>query len=157
MVFLEQKEKLPVCPLALDLGEMDAMLKLSLKSNHYRVLIFIFICWIDSRRSLIHLRVTCACVYTIEIWNGKALFQHAIRVNSIVGLYGGNCWLLSFETFFFICSHEVSRCIVNFWSKASNRTFFSAESVVMIMMRSFVIPYKFLRWKGVLLPRNALW
>lgn len=43
MVFLEQKEKLPVCPVALDLGEVGAMLKLSLKSNHYRALIFVFI------------------------------------------------------------------------------------------------------------------
>lgn len=72
-----------------------------------------------------HLHVTCARVYATEIGNGKALFQHAIRVNSIAGLYGGNCWLLSFVTlFFFICSHEVSRCIVNFWSEASNGSFF---------------------------------
>lgn len=48
-----------------------------------------------------HLHVTCACVYATEIGNGKALFQHAIRVNSIAGLYGGNCWLLSFVTLFF--------------------------------------------------------
>ena len=42
------------------------------------------------------------------------------------------CWtiwgeLLAVEfcnPFFFICSHEVSRCIVNFWSEASNGSFF---------------------------------
>lgn len=56
-----------------------------------------------------HLHVTCARVYATEIGNGKALFQHAIRVNSIAGLYGGELLAVEFcNPFFFL--YVVTKC-----------------------------------------------
>lgn len=90
------------------------------------------------------MHVTCAHVYTIETGNGKALFQHAIRINSILGLYGGNCWLLGFDALI-IYSHESVQVHRDFSGLKLQMEAFSAECVVMIMMRSFEVPHKFLR------------
>lgn len=94
--------------------------------------------------SLIDLHVTCARVYTIETGNGKALFQHAIRINSILGLYGGNCWLLGFDALI-IYSHESVQVHRDFSGLKLQMEAFSTECVAMIMMRSFEVPHKFLR------------
>lgn len=143
MVFFEHKTSLYVPWLCIWERWMQCSSSVqSLQSLDFLFLIFFFKHIAEG--SLIHLHVTCVHVYTIETGNGKALFQHAIRINSILGLYGGNCWLLGFDALI-IYSHESVQVHRDFSGLKLQMEAFSAECVVMIMMRSFVVPHKFLR------------